>query len=141
VAHRLLRLWWFVRRPDTRGVKCLVRDGDRVLFVRHTYGDREAWELPGGILGRDEVPDDAVRREMREELGVELDGLRELGRIEVSGQNKQTLLICFEAQPASAPLRFARAEIAEARWARPEAPPRPLGDDAATLLRLAGARP
>ncbi|MEA2320186.1 MAG: hypothetical protein QOD81_36 [Solirubrobacteraceae bacterium] len=136
-----MRLWWFVRRPHTSGVKCVVRDGERVLFVRHTYGNRHAWELPGGILGRDEAPDSAVRREMREELGVELADLRELGRVEVSGDHKHTLLICFEAGPASAPLRFARAEIAEARWARPDAPPRPLGEDAATLLRLAGARP
>jgi ADP-ribose pyrophosphatase YjhB (NUDIX family) len=134
-------VWWLVRRPYTRGVKCLVRDGERVLFVRHTYGDREAWELPGGILGRDEAPDAAVRREMHEELGVELEGLCELARVEVGGDHKRTELICFEARTAGAPLRLARAEIAEARWARPEAPPQPLGPDAATLLRLTGARP
>jgi hypothetical protein len=36
--------------------------------------------------------------------------------------------------PPGAALRLARAEIAEARWAPPGAPPRPLGPDAEALL-------
>jgi 8-oxo-dGTP diphosphatase len=138
-AHRGLRVWWFVRRPHTRGVKCVVRHGDRILFVRHTYGDRTAWELPGGSLRRDERPDVAVRREMREELGVDLAGLRQVGRVEVSGLRKRTELHCFEADVTAADVRLDPGELAEARWAPPGAPPQPLGTDAATLLRLLAA--
>jgi ADP-ribose pyrophosphatase YjhB (NUDIX family) len=115
-------------------VKCILRDGDRVLFVRHTYGRRGSWELPGGGLRRGERPEAAVRREMREELGIELAGLRAAGRVEVTGNHKRTLLHCFEAHPAGGRLRLAPAEIAEARWAAVGAPPDPLGPDAATLL-------
>jgi ADP-ribose pyrophosphatase YjhB (NUDIX family) len=130
-------VWWFVRRPHTRGVKCIVRDGGQVLFVRHTYGRRADWELPGGSLARREAPEAAVRREVREELGVELRDLREVGRVEVSGQHKRTLLHCFEgAVTGGAPVRLAEAEIAEARWAPLDAPPQPLGEHAATLLAL-----
>ena len=133
-AHAALRAWWFVRRPYTRGVKCILRDGDRVLFVRHTYGRRDAWEIPGGGLRRGEAPESAVRREMREELGIGLAELREAGRVEVTGSHKRTLLHCFEARPDAPRLRLAAAEIAEARWAPPDAPPRPLGPDAAILV-------
>jgi 8-oxo-dGTP pyrophosphatase MutT (NUDIX family) len=121
-------------------VKCIVRDGDgdgdggRILFVRHTYGDRRVWELPGGGLRRGEEPAAAVRREMREELGIELAELREVGRVEVSGSHKRTLLHCFEAGAGAAPLRLKAAEIAEARWVPAGAPPRPLGPHAETLL-------
>lgn len=132
-------MWWFVRRPHTRGVKCIVRDGGRVLFVRHTYGDRGAWELPGGSLRRDEAPEAAVRREMREELGIDLANLHEVGRVEVSGGRKNTQLFCFEAELAGAAVRLDAGEIAEGRWASPDAPPEPLGHDAARLLRLVGA--
>ena len=69
-AHRVLRVWWFARRPHTRGVKCLLRHDGRVLFIRHTYGDRRVWELPGGGVARGETPAAAVVREAREELGV-----------------------------------------------------------------------
>ena len=119
-------MWWFVRRPHTRGVKCIVRDADRrVLFVRHTYGrNRRAWELPGGGLRRGEQPEPAVRREMREELGIELLDLREVGRV-------------FEAGTGGAALRLAEAEIAEARWAPAGDPPLPLGPDAQRIVGLA----
>jgi 8-oxo-dGTP pyrophosphatase MutT (NUDIX family) len=126
-----------VRRPYTGGVKCIVRNGALVLYVRHTYGRREDWELPGGSLGRREEPEAAVRREMREELGVELAGLREVVRTKISGHHKRTLLHCFEASVAGGvALRPAGAELAEVRWAPLDAPPQPLGRDAATLLAL-----
>jgi 8-oxo-dGTP pyrophosphatase MutT (NUDIX family) len=131
-------VWWFVRRPRTQGVKCIVRDdADRVLFVRHTYGDRRSWELPGGSLRRREDPGEAVRREMREELGIELVDVRFVGDVEIAGSHKTTLLHCFAARTGGAALRLAEAEIGEARWAPLDAPPRPLGPDAAALLALA----
>ena len=46
VAYRLLQLWTFLRRPEVSGTMVAVLDGDRVLLVRHTYGDRRRWELP-----------------------------------------------------------------------------------------------
>ena len=120
-------------------MKCIVRDGAQALFVRHTYGRRSEWELPGGTLGRREAPEAAVRREMREELGVELRDLREVVRVEVAGMHKRTLLHCFEAAVAGgSPVRLAEAEIAEARWAPLDAPPQPLGEHAETLLALRG---
>ena len=51
-AYAGLRVYWFVLRPRSTGIKCVLTDGDRVLLVRHTYGPR-AWELPGGSLKRE----------------------------------------------------------------------------------------
>jgi ADP-ribose pyrophosphatase YjhB (NUDIX family) len=133
-----LRAWWFLRRPYTYGVKCIVRDErGRVLFVRHTYGDRAVWEVPGGGRRRWEDPEVAVRREMREELGIELVGLKAVGELEILGHHKQTLLHCFAAFTGGAPIHLAAAEIARAQWAPPGAPPRPLSPDAAALVALA----
>ena len=55
----------------TVGAVALLRHEDgRVLFVdqRHSGG----WALPGGLLRRGECPDDAVVREVEEEVGVRL---------------------------------------------------------------------
>jgi 8-oxo-dGTP pyrophosphatase MutT (NUDIX family) len=69
-ADRSRRAWWFVARPFSVGVLALVVDGEgRVLLVEHTY--RSGWFLPGGGVHRREALDDALRRELREEVGVE----------------------------------------------------------------------
>jgi 8-oxo-dGTP pyrophosphatase MutT (NUDIX family) len=64
VAYRLARVWWYVVRPDVHGVKGVLRDGDRILLVRHTYGDRQRWDIPGGHAHAGEPAAAAVRREM-----------------------------------------------------------------------------
>jgi 8-oxo-dGTP pyrophosphatase MutT (NUDIX family) len=139
-AHGGLRAWWFLRRPHVHGVKCMLRPGDGsgdVLFVRHTYGDRREWQLPGGGLGRREEPSAAVRREAREELGVDLDDLRALGSVEGAGYHKTVTLHCFAARVDPARLCVRWAEIEEVRWAPAARPPQPLGESVAEMLALA----
>jgi 8-oxo-dGTP diphosphatase len=46
----------------------LFVDGDKVLLVRKTYGNR--WDIPGGYVDRGESPASACEREVREELGL-----------------------------------------------------------------------
>src|SRR3982750_4752471 len=78
VLARSLRVYWFVFRPKVRGARCLIECGGRFLLIRQTYGDM-LWTLPGGLIKRDEAPEEAARREVREEVGVELSKLRLLG--------------------------------------------------------------
>jgi len=69
-ADRLRRAWWLLARPVSVGVLALVvDDAGRILLVEHTY--RSGWYLPGGGVRRKEALDDAIRRELREEVGVE----------------------------------------------------------------------
>ena len=49
----------------------LLRDPDgRLLLVKPTY--KPGWDLPGGMAESNEAPTDAVRRELREELGLDV---------------------------------------------------------------------
>jgi ADP-ribose pyrophosphatase YjhB (NUDIX family) len=84
--HRLLyRIAYRVRRGFRRafrlpiyGVNAVLRDAQgRVLLVRHSYGPPH-WTLPGSGHGRREDPAQAVRRELREELGIEIGELEHL---------------------------------------------------------------
>jgi 8-oxo-dGTP pyrophosphatase MutT (NUDIX family) len=140
-AHTLLRAYWRVVRPHTRGVKCVVREGDAVLFVRHAYGDRRCWELPGGGIKRGEEPRDAAAREAHEELGLDLNDWQAIGAVEARGYGKRTTVICFEAWPADRALTLDHGEIEEAQWFALAEPPRQLGLDAQVVVTrlLSGA--
>ena len=138
LAHLGLRTWWALARPHTRGVKVVLRrDDGHVLFVRHTYGDRELWELPGGGLRRREAPQDGAAREAREELGLDL-AWRGLGLVETGGDGKTTTIHVFPAELPAGRRRSSPTpgELAEVRWAPPSAPPVPLGRDAPPVLGL-----
>jgi 8-oxo-dGTP pyrophosphatase MutT (NUDIX family) len=134
VAHAGLRLYWRIARPQTRGVKCVVRHGDAVLFVRHSYGDRRQWELPGGGIKRGEDPRDTAAREASEELGLDLADWRALGTVDAYGYGKRTTVMCFEADAPGRALTVDAGEIEEARWFTLVEPPAPLGLDAQVVL-------
>ncbi len=51
----------------------VVRD-DKVLFVRRNYEPgKGTWTLPGGCAEHTETLDEAVKRELREETGIEVE--------------------------------------------------------------------
>lgn len=136
VAYQVLRVWWFVARPTTHGVKLVLWDGDRVLFVRHAYGDRAVWELPGGGRKRRETPHEAARREGREELGIDVSTWAIFGRIEAT-EHATAHLECLTATHDGAALVPNLGELEETRWCTVTAPPRPLGKHAASIIALA----
>ncbi len=54
------------------GAVLVLRHDGNVLFVRSRH-TRAEWTLPGGLMGGGETPRDAIRREVCEELGLDVD--------------------------------------------------------------------
>lgn len=123
----------FVVKRRGRGVKCALFNGGQVLLVRHTYGPRE-WELPGGGLRRGEDPFAGIRREILEELGVELERATRLGVGSAPGRFDGARVSYFWADRPDRAVRPDPVEIAEVMWCDPSAPPPRLGWHAAQLL-------
>lgn len=115
VAYALLCVYWFVRRPPVHGVKCVLTDRNQVLLVRHTYG-RRRWDLPGGVMKRDEPPPRAARREMHEELGLWIEDWQSLGEVFTTAYNRRDTLHCLHAEVENPELTIDRGELATAQW-------------------------
>jgi 8-oxo-dGTP pyrophosphatase MutT (NUDIX family) len=137
-AYLGMRAWSLAAKPRQRGVKCVVHDdAGRVVWVRHTYGDRAAWELPGGGAHRSESPTQAARREAREELGVDIPVWKDVGAVEGRWTGARLQLTCCVAEwPADERLDPDPVEIAATTWARPDTPPGRVGRVTAGVLPL-----
>jgi ADP-ribose pyrophosphatase YjhB (NUDIX family) len=115
VAYAGLRTYWFLLRPQIAGVKCILTDGDHVLLVRHTYGNR-AWDLPGGTVRRRELPRHTASREMNEELGRRFDDWTDLGELFVNSNHHHDNLHLFHTRVPDRELSLNLTELAEAGW-------------------------
>jgi len=77
IAFQLAKVYWFITRPVSAGVRVLmIRDG-QALLVRHTY--QEGWFMPGGGIKHGETLVQAAHREAFEECGATLENLDLLG--------------------------------------------------------------
>jgi ADP-ribose pyrophosphatase YjhB (NUDIX family) len=72
-AYVALRGWWLLRRPQTHGACVALWHQGKTLIVRTSY--RRRYSFPGGFVGRGESSEHAARRELREELTIDLSGL------------------------------------------------------------------
>jgi 8-oxo-dGTP diphosphatase len=97
-------------------VALLRRDDGRLLFVDQRHSD--GWALPGGLLRRGECPDDAVVREVAEEVGVSL-AVSELP-VPVAAVNARVrrvdLVYVLEAPTGADPHQEDEAEVRRIGW-------------------------
>jgi A/G-specific adenine glycosylase len=106
------------KRRTMRAVAALVRRGPRVLAVRRPPGGLLGglWELPGGAVKRGEAPEDALRRAIKEQTGLELLRMAGAGAVEHSFTHRHLRLRLFHCD--SSPGRLRPGEL-EACWVAP----------------------
>lgn len=81
----------------------ITDDAEAVLLVKPTY--KAGWEIPGGLVERDESPREAASRECREELGrdVAIGELLCLHYVASTGTFVDGLMFVFDGGQAADP--------------------------------------
>src|SRR5918911_5440793 len=146
----LLRVWrgsprfvkragvWLTQPRFTVTAGAVVSDErGRVLLLRHTLRKGSGWGIPGGFLTTGEQPEEAVRRELREETGLELDTV-ELAFVRALRHVRQVEIIFRCTMGAAALGRLEKGfEIDRAEWFARDALPAGLSADQRRLIERA----
>ena len=140
---------WFVKRAGvwltqprfavTAGA--VVRDErGRVLLLRHVLRRGSGWGVPGGFLKAGEQPEAAIRRELREETGLELDSV-ELAFVRTLGGVRQVEII-FRASMKSGSLARVETsfEVDRAEWFDADSLPESVSEGQRRIISRALAR-
>jgi len=126
LAHGMRHSWRRWRKVPIAGVSVIITNlGGDVLLLRHSYGP-DVWGLPGGGINRGEEPEAAARREVREELGIELARLEPIGTLEEVLSGSPHTAHLFAAICNQHPRPDGR-EVVEARFFPSHSLPEPLG--------------
>ncbi|MBQ2123048.1 MAG: (deoxy)nucleoside triphosphate pyrophosphohydrolase [Bacteroidaceae bacterium] len=60
-------------KKTIRVVAAIITEGERILATQRGYGAfKGMWEFPGGKIEADEMPEQALQREIKEELQLEI---------------------------------------------------------------------
>lgn len=89
----------------------VVNENDEILLLNHVLRSDLSWGIPGGFIANGEQPEAAVRREIREETGLELENIK---MIRVRTMNRH-IEILFRASPIGT-AKAQSLEINELGW-------------------------
>ncbi len=135
-AHELSRKYLFGRerqycpdcgyiyfRDPKLAAGALIVHENKVLLIRRGVVPRIGyWALPSGFVEYDEQPRPALRREVAEETGLQVEIGRVVDVFALSDKRKQGVFLLFEATLVGGELQ-AGDDVSQARWfAREEIP-------------------
>ena len=93
----------------------MIRDEDKIFATARGYGEfKGQWEFPGGKIEPGETPQEALAREIREELATEIEVGELIHTIEYDYPTFHLSMDCFWCSIKSGHLTLLEAE--DARW-------------------------
>lgn len=91
----------------------IFNDKREVLLLKHRFRAGSGWGLPGGFMEQGEQPIDTLRRELREEIGLEVDDVEVFAAR--SFRKPKQVEVLFRAR-ANAQVRSLTMEVERAEW-------------------------
>lgn len=96
-----------------RVVAAIIIDEGKVFATQRGYGEfKDGWEFPGGKIDPGETPEEALVREIKEELDTEVEVLELLDTVEYDYPNFHLSMDCFICKIKSGDLVLKEHEAA-----------------------------
>jgi len=109
----------------------ILDNAGRVLLLKHRFRPGTGWGMPGGFMQEGEQPEEALRRELREEVGLEVEKLELLTTRAFKVPRQVEIVFTAQAIGDTNELNF---EIQKAAWFFPDELPRELPKDQAQII-------
>lgn len=96
-------------------VAAVIVDNGRIFATQRGYGDwKDWWEFPGGKIEKGENPEEALQREIREELATEINIVQLLQTVEYTYPTFHIKMHCYICSISKGKLTLLEHEAA--RW-------------------------
>lgn len=98
-----------------RVVAAVIRDKEKIFATARGYGEfKGQWEFPGGKIEQGETPQEALKREIKEELATEIEVGELIHTIEYDYPTFHLSMDCFWCSIRKGKLILLEAE--DAKW-------------------------
>lgn len=112
----------------------IVDENNRALLLQHRFRAGNGWGIPGGFIEAHEHPHEAVRRELREEIGLEVEDLQLFSTRTFKTARQIEILFRCRAKGSATPKSI---EITKAAWFSADELPDGLPDGQQQLIKVA----
>ena len=101
-------------RKKIEVVAAIICDGDKVFATQRGYGEwKDWWEFPGGKMEPGESPQNALQREIREELATEIEVGELITTVEYDYPKFHLTMHCFVCKIKTGQLTLLEHEAAQ----------------------------
>ena len=100
-------------------MKCVIQNEGKILLIRNSYGHK-LWTFPGGGIDKKETTEQAIKREVMEEVEIKVNNLKKIGEFTTTAEYKIDTVTVFVAKSVNDQFKIDEKEILEARWFFPD---------------------
>lgn len=99
---------------NIRVAAAVIRKDDKIFATQRGYGEfKDGWEFPGGKIEEGETPEQALTREIREELNTEIRVSERIGTVEYDYPKFHLSMDCFWCEIVQGMLELKEHEAAK----------------------------